>query len=42
MSMRSSSAFKGKFFVKEVHHFGNSRQPDAESWATAYTAVAVG
>lgn len=35
----SSSAFQGLFNVTEVHHFANFRQPDAESWATAYTAV---
>lgn len=25
---------KGKFFVVEVHHMGNFRQPDANSWVT--------
>ena len=39
---RNSSVFKGKFLVNEVHHFANLRQPDGDSWATAYTAVAVG
>ncbi len=37
---RSSSTFKGTFSVNDVHHFGNFRQPDADSWVTAYTAVA--
>lgn len=36
----STSAFKGLFLVQEVHHFGNFRQADADSWATAYSAVA--
>lgn len=35
---RSSSAFKGSFVISEAHHFGNFRQPDADSWVTAYTA----
>jgi len=39
---RNSSTFKGKFCVKEVHHFGNSRQADGDSWATAFVAVATG
>jgi hypothetical protein len=39
---RNSSVFKGKFFVTEVHHFGNLRQPDADSWATAFVAVLTG
>ena len=36
---RNKSVFQGTFFVNEVHHFGNFRQPDADSWVTAYTAV---
>jgi hypothetical protein len=39
---RNSSIFKGKFFVNEVHHFGNLRQADGDSWATAFVAVATG
>jgi len=39
---RNSSVFKGSFMVNEVHHFGNLRQPDADSWATAFTAVNTG
>jgi len=34
--------FKGSFLVNEVHHFGNLRQPDADSWATAFSAVTTG
>ncbi len=37
-----ASTFKGTFLVQEVHHFGNFRQPDADSWATTFTAVATG
>jgi|HubBroStandDraft_4_1064222.scaffolds.fasta_scaffold20305_5 hypothetical protein len=39
---RNSSVFKGSFLVNEIHHFMNSRSPDADSWATAFTAVSVG
>jgi hypothetical protein len=39
---RNSSVFKGSFMVKEVHHFANLRQPDADSWATAFVGVATG
>jgi len=39
---RNSSTFKGTFPVTEVHHFGNFRQPDADSWATAFSAVPTG
>jgi hypothetical protein len=39
---RNSSIFKGKFLINEVHHFANFRQADGDSWATAYTALAVG
>lgn len=38
---RSKSAFQGIFDVVEAHHFGNFRQPDADSWNTTYNAVAV-
>lgn len=31
---RQGSGFQGKFFVKQVHHLGNFRQPDAASWVT--------
>lgn len=32
--------FEGTFVISEVHHFANFRQPDAESWSTAFTAIA--
>ncbi len=38
---RSRTIFHSSFFVNEVHHFGNFRQPDAESWTTAISAVAI-
>jgi hypothetical protein len=37
----SKTAFQGAFGVQEVHHFANFRQPDAESWNTTFTAVAL-
>lgn len=36
---RSKTAFQGTFKIIEVHHFGNFRQPPANSWATAFSAV---
>lgn len=39
-SASSKTAFQGKFVVSEVHHFGTFRQSDADSWATAFSAVA--
>lgn len=36
---RNKSVFQGTFFVNEVHHLGNFRQPDADSWVSAYTAI---
>jgi hypothetical protein len=36
---RSKSAFQGTFAVTEVHHFANFRQPDADSWCTAFVGV---
>jgi hypothetical protein len=38
----SKTAFQGNFFVNEVHHYANLRQPDAESWNSTYTATPVG
>lgn len=38
---RSKSVFQGTFNVNRVQHFGNFRQADADSWATAYEAVPV-
>jgi hypothetical protein len=40
--IRSDSVFKGAFLVQEVHHYANFRQPDADSWSTAFVAVATG
>lgn len=36
---RNKTVFQGKFTVVEVHHFGNFRQPDADSWNTTFSAV---
>lgn len=38
----SSSAFQGSFRVTEMHFFGNSRQGDARSWNTTFTAILPG
>jgi hypothetical protein len=38
---RSRTIFQQSFMVIEVHHFGNFRDPDAESWVTAFSAVAI-
>ena len=38
----SKTAFQGTFRVNEVHHFANSRQPDADSWNSTFTAIATG
>jgi hypothetical protein len=35
----SKTAFQGTFVISEVHHFASSRQSDAASWATAFSAV---
>ena len=36
----NKSIFQGTFIVKELHHFANFRQPDADAWATAMIANA--
>lgn len=36
---RNKTVFQGVFSVKEVHHFANFRQPDADSWNTTFVAV---
>ncbi len=33
---RQSSQFQGTFMVIDMHHFGNFRQADAESWNTTF------
>jgi hypothetical protein len=35
----SKLSFSGTFMVSEVHHFASFRQADADSWATAISAV---
>jgi len=34
----SRSSFQGVFQLAEVHHYGNFRRPEAESWNTTYVA----
>ncbi|HEV2269002.1 MAG TPA: hypothetical protein VGR92_06055 [Steroidobacteraceae bacterium] len=36
---KNKSIFQGDFIIQEVHHFGSFRQPDADSWATAFRAT---
>ena len=36
---RNKTVFQGVFSVVEVHHFANSRQPDADSWNSTFSAV---
>jgi len=38
---RSSVVFSGDFIVNEIHHFGSYREPDADSWATTFSATAI-
>ena len=33
------TSFQGQFYVNEVHHWANFRQPDGESWKTAFVAT---
>jgi hypothetical protein len=35
----SRSIFQGSFIVNEVHHYGNFRDPDADSWCTAFVCT---
>lgn len=35
----SRSIFQGEFVVKHLHHFGNFRDADADSWVTAFEAT---
>lgn len=39
---RNQSAQQGQFRIKEIHHFGNYRQPDGASWVTNVYAYPVG
>jgi hypothetical protein len=36
---RVKTGFRNQFMINEVHHFGSSRQPDADAWCTVYKAV---
>lgn len=36
---KNKSIFQGDFIIQEVHHFGSFREPDANSWATAFVAT---
>jgi hypothetical protein len=36
LALADKTAFSGKYYVAQAEHFGNFRQSDAESWATAY------
>jgi len=39
---RQQSAFKGNFVLTDsIHHMGNYRQPDGQSWVTVFTATGV-
>ena len=38
---RSKLVFDGQFWITEVHHFGNFRQADPDSWVTTFNAVSV-
>jgi hypothetical protein len=38
---KSKLTFAGKFLVTQVHHYGNSRQPDASAWNTTFQAAIV-
>ena len=41
LSLQDKSTFSGNYLVQLVHHFGNYRQPDAESWNTTFEIVPV-
>jgi len=41
LNFQDKSSFTGNFQINEVEHFGNFRQPDAASWNTTVTAVAL-
>jgi len=38
----SKVAFQGQFLVTEIHHYGSYRDPNADSWVTAFVAAAGG
>jgi hypothetical protein len=37
----SKTVFQGAFEIREVHHFANYRQPEADAWNTTFSAVPV-
>lgn len=37
---RTKTIFNGKFQIIEIHHFGNFRQADPDSWVTTFSATA--
>ena len=41
ISVRDSMSFTGNYNVKRLHHYGNYRQPDAESWCTVFDTTAL-
>lgn len=40
-SLRDKTVFQGKFLITNIHHVGNYRQPDAESWNTTFNATVI-
>lgn len=36
---RNKSVFQGSFIVRQCHHIGNFRSPDAQSWISVFNAV---
>lgn len=40
-SPQTGLTFSGNFWVAQVHHYGNSRQPSADAWNTTYQVVPV-
>jgi hypothetical protein len=39
---QDQTTFTGNFWIRQMHHFGNFRQPDAASWTTVIQAFQVG
>jgi hypothetical protein len=40
-SLRDQVGFSGVYYVKQINHFGHSRQPDASAWNTQFQLAAV-
>lgn len=36
---KNQSTFSGTYMIKSLHHYGNSRQPDAASWNTTFEMI---